>query len=106
MEGSLRYKNWLPASISSCDPEPSVYRFECAMKPDELTVSAMGMHNQSTNRVRGQSDRDDLGEARMAKRALRDDLPQVESNDRKCLGRHKHEKLSLDYLECEGGSYP
>ena len=30
MEGSLRHKNWLPASISSCDPEPSVARFESA----------------------------------------------------------------------------
>ena len=30
MEGSLRHKNWLPASISSCDPEPGVARFESA----------------------------------------------------------------------------
>ena len=66
----------------------------------------MSMDNQSTNGIWDQSDRDDVGKARMAKKTLRDDLPQVESNDRKCLGRNEHEKLPLDYLECEGGSNP
>jgi hypothetical protein len=42
----------------------------------------MGIDNQSISRVGDQSDCDDLREARMEKKTLRDDLPQV-----RCLQR-------------------